>query len=194
MAAKTKTERRKLRLLEQVQARANQWKPKEDIVFMDVDNPFYSRAHNASSTNPPKIRAAHNAKESAIITMAARGHLTVAQVRAAKNFCTLWEAMGGAGARAIDYSREPVDGGRSPEAITEKQLRAGKEMKACADLLGVLGYELVCKVAGMGMSLQEVAGTERRRRDHAADSLRGCLEVLAVHWGYSNAKIRGWAA
>lgn len=170
------------------------WQPKEDIVFMDVENPFYSRAHDAGKTNPRKITAAHNAKESAITSMAARGHLSISQVRAAKTFCRQWEMIGGAGAQAIDYTREPVDGGRNPEAITEQRSRAGKELKECRTLLGVLGYELVCKTAGMGLSLEDVAGRERRRRDHAADSLRGCLEVLAVHWGYSNAKIRGWAA
>ncbi|MBC8718803.1 hypothetical protein [Ochrobactrum sp. Marseille-Q0166] len=194
MAAKTKTERRKLRLLEQAQARANQWKPKEDIVFMDVDNPFYSRAHNASSTNPPKIRAALNAKESAISSMAARGHLSVAQIRAAKTFCSLWEAIGGAGAKAIDYSRAKVDGGKNAQDISDRQLQAGVELKKCSDLLGILGYELVVRTAGMGMTIEDIAGKERRRRDHATDSLRGCLDVLAVRWGYSNAKIRGWAA
>ncbi|ASV84672.1 hypothetical protein CES85_5467 [Ochrobactrum quorumnocens] len=40
MAAKTKTERRKLKLLEQAQAKAKQWQPKEEIVFINADNPF----------------------------------------------------------------------------------------------------------------------------------------------------------
>lgn len=184
MAAKSKTERRN-------EKKAKTWQPKEDVVFIDVENPFYSRAHNVSRTNPRFIKASHNVKESAITSMAARGHLSVAQVRAAKTFCSLWEALGGSGARAIDYSREPVDGGKNPEAMTDKQMRAGQELKKCSSLLGVLGYELVCKIAGMGMSLEDVAGKERRRRDHAADSLRGCLEVLAVHLGVFKCQAQG---
>lgn len=193
-AADSKTERRKRKLLERNQQRAQQWQPKEDIVFIDVENPFYSRAHNVSRDNPRKVKAALNSKESAISSMAARGHLNIAQIRAAKTFCALWEAIGGAGAKAIDYSRDQVDGGKNAQDITDKQLEAGAELKKCSDLLGVLGYELVVRTAGMGMTIDDLAGKERRRRDHAADSLRGCLEVLAVHWGYSNARIRGWAA
>ena len=192
--AATKAERRKKKLLERAEQRARQWKPKEDVVFIDVENPFYSRMHNVSKDNPRKVRAAINAKESAISSMAARGHLNVAQIRAAKTFCALWEAIGGSGANAIDYTREQVDGGKNAQDITDRQLHAGAELKKCSQILGVLGYELVVRTAGMGMTIDDIAGKERRRRDHAADSLRGCLEVLAVHWGYSNAPIRSWAA
>jgi hypothetical protein len=102
-----------------------------------VENPFYSRAHPADSTNPRTIPAMMNIRESAITTLAARGVLDAAQVAAATRFRALWEAIGGKGASAIDYGREHVDGGKARDPITERQVNAGKELARCRALLGV---------------------------------------------------------
>lgn len=68
----------------------------------EVPNPYFSRAHPPGATNAPTIPAVINVRESAITTLASRGVLDSAQVAAADRFRTLFGAMGGYGAGAID--------------------------------------------------------------------------------------------
>ncbi|MQV11224.1 DUF6456 domain-containing protein [Sinorhizobium meliloti] len=148
----------------------------------EVPNPYFSRAHAADTSNPRTIPAVVNVRESAVTTMASRGVLDAAQVAAADRFRGLFEAMGGKGAGAIDYSREHVDGGKSREPITEGQMNAGQELARCRDLLGARLYGLVCAVAGEGRALHEVVGKGKRERLTAADMLRMGLDDLATMW------------
>lgn len=150
---------------------------------MTVDNPDFSRDHAENKLgNYRKTTASVNIRESAIATLTAARALDAAQVAAADRFRGLWETMGGAGAGAIDYTREHVDGGPAREPITERQAMAGKEVNRCRQLLGRYGFELVTMVAGRGMSLHELYQT-RRERDTAADMLRVHLTHLAEMWG-----------
>ncbi len=149
---------------------------------VEIANPYYSRDHAADATNPRTIPAMLNVRESAVTTMAARGHLDTAQVAAADRFRKLFETMGGKGAGAVDYDREPVDGGSRADPITEQQVAAGKELARCRALLGVRLYRLVECVCGEGKSLHEVAGKEKRARLVAADMLRMGLDDLAAMW------------
>lgn len=148
-----------------------------------VDNPNWSRDHIEAKGNPRFITATINVRESAITILAAKKLLDEAQVRAADKFRALWETMGGAGAGAIDYSREYVDGGKGPQTITERQLLAGQELARCRKLLGLRGFTLIRAVCGEGQSLWDI-GSKRRDRDTAADNLRACLDDLANMWGF----------
>ncbi|WFU88756.1 DUF6456 domain-containing protein [Rhizobium sp. CC1099] len=147
-----------------------------------VENPYYSRAHPAGSTNPRTIPVVINIRESAITTLASRSVLDAAQVAAANKFRALWEAMGGKGASAIDYGREHVDGGKVRDPITERQVNAGKELARCRALLGARLYSLVSAVCGEGRALHEVVGDGKRERLTAADMLRMGLDDLAEMW------------
>ncbi|CCM66137.1 hypothetical protein BN406_00092 [Sinorhizobium meliloti Rm41] len=147
----------------------------------EVDNPYFSRAHAADTSNPPTIPAMVNIRESAVTTLASRGVLDAAQA-AANRFRALFETIGGKGAGAMDYSREYVDGGKAREPITEQQMNAGRELARCRELLGARLYSLVSAVAGEGRSLHEVAGKEKRARLVAADALRWELDNLAIIW------------
>lgn len=155
-----------------------------DLHTTEVENPLFSASHAVSRSNPKMIPAVVNVRESAISTLAARGVINAAQVAAATRFRSLWEAMGGAGAGAFDYTKEFVDGGRGPQSISDKQLTAGKELKRCRDLLGLRGFTLVRAVCGEGHSLYDI-GSIKRERLTAADNLRACLDDLAAMWGYS---------
>jgi len=149
-----------------------------------VDNPMFSRSHTEGREgNIRKIDAVINIRESGIATLAAKGLLDMAQVAAADSYRRLWETLGGAGAGAIDYTREHVDGGPAREPITERQIRAGKELAECRRLIGKHGFELVTMIAGQRMSLHELY-TTRRERDTAADMLRVYLTQLAGMWGF----------
>ncbi|MGQ3215772.1 hypothetical protein [Shinella sp.] len=161
------------------------WKPKQQLDKVYVDNPYYSKANDGESANPVKIRAERNIKESAIVTLAARKHIDEYQLAAANRFRSLWEAMGGAGAGSFDYSRERVDGGGATEPLTERQIRAGQELKHCRETLGVRAYDIMSKIAGEGHAIQELAKTHRERTT-LTDYLKDGLDDLARNWGYQN--------
>lgn len=176
MAAKKEPKKKKTTLV---------WAPKMKLDKVYVDNPYFSRAHDGEGTNPVKIQAVRNIKESAIITLAARKHIDEAQLAAANKFRSLWEAMGGAGAGSFDYSREHVDGGGAPEPLTERQIRAGQELHRCRQTLGVRAYDIMVKVAGEGHAVQELAKTHRERTT-LTDYLKDGLDEMAKNWGFQN--------
>lgn len=160
---------------------------KQVVKIYKVDNPDFSRDHVESyAGNHVKIDAIVNVHESAIGILTARGYLHPAQVQAADRFRKLWEMAGGAGAGAMDYAREPVDGGGPREAISDSLVSAGLELDRCRETLGVRGYRLVSSVAGEGLSIEEIAGHRQRDKYSLTDALRGYLEDLAVMWRFAN--------
>lgn len=163
----------------------------QGMAFATVENPNWSRAHDGEKTNPRFITVPFNHKESAVSTLAAKGAIDPAQLAAAVRFRSLWEAVGGAGAKAMDYTREPVDGGGAVDPISMKQLTAGSELKRASDALlkahGLYAYRLVSYIAGEGRSIHEMTET-RRQRDTMTDMLRLYLDVLAELWGYGSSQ------
>lgn len=150
-----------------------------------VENPFYSGAHAGDRTNPKHIDAVVNIRESAITMLASRNKIDAAQVAAANKFRALWEAMGGKGASAIDYGRDHVDGGKSADPISERQINAADELRRAHRKLGDQGYWLVSRICGEGFSLHEVVRPTGSKRSKlaAANNLRACLDKLAELWG-----------
>lgn len=147
-----------------------------------LDNPGFSRDHAEDKLgNLRIIDGVINIRESAIETLYARGALNIAQKWAADKYRGLFEAMGGAGASAIDYSRDAVDGGPARDPISERQVEAGRELKRCRIWLGVRNYELVRKVCGEGKALSDIFPAKRDRLT-AADNLRHALDDLLILW------------
>ncbi len=193
MKITSKADRDRVRQRSAAKRKAATWKPKSDLSHIDIENPDFDRSRGVSNSNPEIVSAVINRRESAIVTLFSRKLITDDQYKAAQRFLSHYEALGGAGARAMDYSREVVDcrsGGGN--AFSDRHLTAMHEMQKCSKLLGVLGFELVCRIVGQGRSIQDLAGKERRKRDYITDHLRECLDVLSVNWGYASAKIRNW--
>ena len=163
---------------------------KLEVVSADMDNPYYSPDHAVSSTNPRRIRVTKNLRESAIEPLHARGKLDDAQKEAADRFRALWEACGGAGAGAMDYSRTHVDGGGARDPISERQVDAGKELASIRMLLGKRNYDLVCKVCGQGLSFSDIT-TDARAKLTMADNLRDSLNDLAQLYGIAMRRPHG---
>ncbi|MET3899686.1 hypothetical protein ABIB57_003648 [Devosia sp. UYZn731] len=157
------------------------FKSKADLAVGEVDNPHFTADHAESTTNPKRIKVVKNLRESAVETLFARGKLDEAQKRAADRFRATWEACGGT-VGAMDYARQHVDGGGARDPISERQLDAGKVLRACRDILGQRNYDLVIKVAGQGLSFSDITNVERVRNT-TADNLRDALDDLAKMWG-----------
>lgn len=159
-----------------------------------IENPDFSRDHAEGKLGNVKFtRATINIRESAISMLAARKLLDPHQVQAAEKFRCLYEAMGGAGARAIDWRKEVVDGGRQRDPIDTLAFEAGLELKEARESLireyGAKGWTLTRDICGDGRSMHDLFGT-RRMRDTATDNLRACLDHLAGLWGYASKKTR----
>lgn len=163
---------------------------KVEIITAEMDNPYFSADHAISAENPKRIRVAKNLRESAIETLHARGKLDDAQKKAADRFRAAWEACGGAGSGAMDYSRTHVDGGGSRDPISERQVDAGKTLNLCRNLLGARNYALVCKVCGQGLSFSDIS-KDARAKLTMADNLRDSLDDLARMWGIVSRKLNG---
>lgn len=166
------------------------WQPKIETRKVVVDNPYFSRAHAGGHGNPVKIEALVNIRESAIGTMAAKGHISPHQLQAALRFRRLCELLGGAGAGSLDLSVERVDGGGARDPIGLHQMDAGRQLAKCRELLGVRAYEIMSKIAGQGFAIAELGRTHRERTT-LADYLKDGLDVLAEHWGYKTREARG---
>lgn len=163
--------------------------PETHLVSVKHENPNWSRDHDGAIANPKYIQTLVNPRESAITALAARNAIDEAQNKAAERFRAAYEMLGGAGAKAIDYSREPVDGGRYSDPISLRHLQAQRDLssaqKALKEAHGEYSYRLVLYVAGEGHSIHDLTET-RRQRDTMTDNLRAYLDVLAILWGYSN--------
>lgn len=157
-----------------------------ELVPAEIDNPLYAREHDGDRTNPRRIGAFINARESAITMLATKGAINPAQAAAAVHFRELWERIGGAGAGAMDYSRVVVDGGITKDPISAMQMEAGRELKDAQNALkkayGEYSYRLVGYICGQGYSVHDLCET-RRQRDTMTDQLRMYLDLLAEMWG-----------
>lgn len=164
--------------------------PKIELASAEVDNPYFSADHPVSAENPKKIRASKNLRESAIETLHARGKLDDAQKKAADRFRATWEACGGAGAGAMDYSRTHVDGGGARDPISERVVIAAGDLRECRMLLGARNYALVCKVCGQGLSFGDIS-KDARAKLTMADNLRDSLNDLAQLYGIATQRAHG---
>lgn len=159
-----------------------------EIVTGIVPNPNWSRDHAGARANPRFIDAQMNAKESAISVLASKKAIDECQAEAAIKFRRLFEAMGGKGASAIDYSKEQVDGGGFTDPIGDRQIDAGKKLALAHEALtkayGTHAWRIMTYVCGEGLSIHELTET-RRERDTLTDLLRLYLDCLAEHWRLS---------
>jgi hypothetical protein len=146
---------------------------------VEVDNP-----HNSEQ----KITVFRSIRDP-IAMLHSSGQIDEAQYQAGRHWQRAYELSEVGGARAIDPTKEAVDGGRIPEMLTDAQLRAFKDLDQARKVLGMVGERVVTCVLGERQSLTKVAdrwglSTERERR-YIGMRLNECLEELAKLWGYA---------
>lgn len=163
--------------------------PKVEIAVIEVDDPYFDPKTPESRSNPRKMKATINARESYAMWLYARRHIDHAELLAAKRIRGAWERLGGAGARAIDYSRERVDGGAAPQTISDDHLLAARILKDALSTLGPAGYDLTIKLACMGLWISDLSSREAQQK-YLGMRFRECLDSLAAHWGYKIRPIR----
>lgn len=115
-------------------------------------------------------------------------HIDEAQYRGGRAFQNDWEKAE-RGPRAVDPTREYVDGGRAREPITEGQRKAVLRLNRVERELGADGAALVHEVLILGMSMEQVGQRRglaaKRWNDYFARRLRECLDRLALIYGFA---------
>ena len=157
--------------------------------MVEIENPNFQRVHAGTSANPRKIMAAYNPRESYVGWLFGKNLISEAEKRAGDKVRQAFEAMGGAGAQAIDYSRTKVDGGKMQEPIAVYQLEAGRVLQDCCAALGPQGHDLVIKLCGECRWPKDLS-PDAHRQKFISMRLRECLGSLASHWGFQT-KVHG---
>src|SRR5690606_7860118 len=102
---------------------------KVEVFTMDVDNPDWTHDRDKVPGFPKHVRAAVNMRESPIVWMLAHDHVNAHQAMAANEFRMWYEAAGASDLKAMDTTKEPVDGGGTGELLTDRKIKAAKKLK-----------------------------------------------------------------
>jgi hypothetical protein len=111
-----------------------------------------------------------------------------AQYRGGRAFQNDWERAE-RGPRAVDPTREYVDGGQAREPITEGQRKAVLRLNRAERDLGADGSALVHEVLILGMTMEQVGQRRglcsQRWKDYFARRFCECLDRLALIYGFA---------
>jgi hypothetical protein len=122
-----------------------------------------------------------------------RGQIDEAQYRAGRHWQSAYERAEISGARAIDPTKEAVDGGQIARAgITDAQAAAFATLAKAAKTAGVIGTNLLIDVLAHGMTTEQVSRargySNQRSADFYARLFRETLDGLAIEFGYAARK------
>lgn len=148
------------------------------VIETDVDSP---------STAGTKDRVRR--RLSPVLLMLHRGEITEGHVFACERFLAVVEAAELGGARAIDYTREPVDGGRVAQPLSPFAMAAGRELVDIARHVGKVGYAILTRIVVLEQGVTQVAehwpcpGDRKRREGYVKGRLVEAADVLIDHFG-----------
>jgi hypothetical protein len=158
---------------------------KARISLAPISNPFFSRDHPETATNPKTVTAAVNVNTDAITALRSRRLLDDAEYRAALAFQAALQIIEGGGLRGSSL-RERVDGDHRQGGFGDREVVAGKLLRETRELIGARQYELLKQVCGRGCGLRDLPDySSNRMKLFAADLLRLSLGDLAAQWGYA---------
>lgn len=151
-----------------------------DVSPIDVDDPL--------ALNPgDKITVLRQLRNDPLARLHSHHQIDDAQFTAGRCYQRDWETAE-RGARAIDPTREAVDGGQLPEPLTDRQAKARKRL---VQIERSLGRQMHCVAQGVlvdGKNLELIAlelfnrhGQNAAR--HCGRLFRDALDVLAVEYG-----------
>jgi hypothetical protein len=148
------------------------------VAPMDVPDPYGEPGD--------KITVLRSLRDDPLARLHVRDQIDDAQYYAGRRFQSDFE-IAERGPRAIDPSKEAVDGGRMPEPITESQQAAHYRLNRAHEALGRAGKAITHDVLVHGCTMAQI--TERRGvRGERWERYYGmrfqeCLNTLAVFYG-----------
>lgn len=162
--------------------RARDLLEKAQVAVDEVDNPV--------ATEPgDKIVVFRNTRHDPLFDMKAKNQIDQCDYVAGRHWQAAYENSELGAVRAIDPSKEAVDGGRLPEVLTKIQMAGMQDIRAAREELGAEGHQLMIDILGSGWSISQAA---IHRGHHSDDDrryigrrVRECLRKLAIRFGYA---------
>lgn len=135
-----------------------------------------------------KLIVMRSTRDDPLADLHARGQIDEAQYQSGRAFQGDFETAE-RGPRAIDFTREAVDGGLMPEPITEAQRKAAKQLAVVYRALGQDGAALTHDVLVHSKTRAQVAESRglvgRRWEEYYGMRFRECLNCLAKVYGFA---------
>jgi len=155
-----------------------------EVATVEVDNPL--------ALDPgDKIVVLRSIRNDPLGRLHSHHQIDEAQYQAGRAFQSDWEKAE-RGPRAVDPTREYVDGGQSREPITEGQRKAVLRLNRAERELGADGSAIVHNVLVHGMTMQQIGEprglTTQRWKDYFARRFCECLDCLALLYGFATQK------
>jgi hypothetical protein len=152
------------------------------VTPVEVDDPYEQGA---------KIMVLRSTRHDPLADMMAKKQIDQCDYVAGRHWQAAYENAEIGHVRAIDPSKEAVDGGRIPEVLTDQQRRAVQDLKAARAALGPEGYALIVDVLAKGWSISQAAAErgrfKERERLYVGSRFKECLSTLAKRFGYATA-------
>jgi len=164
-----------------------------ELGVMEIENPYFTRDHKESETNPKRITVPVNKRHDVIMFLRSKKVIDEAQFRAGMKFRALLERAGARGARAMDYTREHVDGGSAWPDTDVRAIDAANQLAALYNVIGKTDYPLLEQLIITNSSIADVAklwDTKGRdlafMRRYLSRRVRDALDLAAKHWGFAS--------
>lgn len=141
-----------------------------------------------------KRESIRSLRDDILAQMHSRNQIDDAMFHAGRKWEEYHEGTAIGAVSAIDPTKEAVDGGRLPELVNERIVKAFKELRRADAELGFQGRTMIRYVLGKsttdgGHSIQRygmsLGMTTQREFDYLGRRFRECLETLAKLWGYA---------
>jgi hypothetical protein len=177
-----RAKRNKPRKVSQVHDRRARDLPRNaEVATVGIDNPLGLEPGE-------KIVAIRSIRNDPLARLHSHRQIDEAQYRGGRAFQDDWEKAE-RGPRAVDPTREYVDGGQAREPITERQRRAVLRLNRIEHELGADGVMLVHEVLVLGLSMEQVGQRRglrgQRWMDYFSKRFRECLDRLAQIYGFA---------
>lgn len=154
-----------------------------EVAVVEVDDPLALEVGE-------KITVLRSIRNDPLGRLHSHHQIDEAQFRGGRAFQDDWEKAE-RGPRALDTTREYVDGTGIREPITERQRRAVLRLNRIARELGTDGILLVHEMLVQGLTMEQVASRRglrgQRWRDYFSKRVRECLDRLALIYGFATA-------
>jgi hypothetical protein len=172
------------RLAKKHDRRARELPLNAEVTSIEVDDPFALQPGD-------KIVALRSIRNDPLGRLHSHRQIDEAQYQAGRAFQNDWERAE-RGPKAVDPTREYVDGTGMREPITEGQRKAALRLNNCHRELGLDGSAIVQDILIQGMTMEQVGqrrGLKSQRwNDYFARRFKECLDRLALIYGFAAEK------
>lgn len=145
-----------------------------------IDDPYEAGA---------KIIAFRSIRDDPLSRLHAHGRIDDAQWRAGLHWQNAYEIAEIGGSRAIDPTKEAVDGGFRPEPVTDRKRRAFSVLAVGARVLGREREALIRDILAERLFINQAALRRGLFGERAVQALsvkfKHCLELLAIAYGFA---------